>query len=306
MSVRPITLLFIFCLCVFIPATLSASIQPLQSTNYIGLNPKTGQMDYPQAIVYQFPDPAKFGNGPFPLFIWTPATFEPYQDILSLTFVSEMANRGFVAASIQYANSNAVQFCPIYQGRSKAIFDATRSTSAVSVLCSVTGVSCSTGIVNAGLSQGAAISLLAKNYAPAVAATYVMSMGDYNAVGFGLPCLDDANTAIPPERLTIVNGESDPFFVGQTTTSNASGYACDPGTFQCWSPTGSGAGWVIVQDSQVIDLDADHCYMVIGGCTAPTTYDWNWYLNSYNWALRPNLDWLASFGTKRVFSSTGQ
>jgi hypothetical protein len=305
MSVRPITLLFLISLC--IPATVLASNQPIQSTTYLGLNPKTGQNDLQQGIVYQFPDPAMFGYGPYPLFVWVPGTYEPYQDILSLTFVAEMANRGFVSASVQYPNSNPVQFCVVYTMRVKSIYDVTRSTSAVSVLCSISGVDCGNGIVNAGISQGAAISVLAKNFAPAVQATYAMSIGDFNSLShFGLPCLDDENTAIPADRLTIVNGASDAFFPGQATITNVSGFACDVGTFQCWSPSGSGAGWVIIQDSQVMDLEADHCYAVNGGCTSPGTYDWNWYLNSYNWSLRPNLDWLASFGTSRVFSVSGQ
>ena len=300
--------LFGLYLCICIPATLFASTQPVQSTTYMGFNPKTRQNNLQQGIAYQFPDPAKFGNGPYPLFVWTPGTLEPYQDIVSLNFVLEMANRGFVGASVQYSNTNTLQRCSDYAVRAKSIFDATQLTSAVGVLCSVAGVSCSQGIVTAGISQGAALSIMAKNYAPSVKATYAMSISDYNLVArFNLSsCLDDQYTAIPADRLTIVNGESDVVFGGQTPLMNVSGYTCPTGTLQCWSPTGSGAGWIIIQDTQVTDGDADHCYEVNGGCTTPTTYDWDWYLNSYNWSLRPNLNWLASFGTTRVFSSTGQ
>jgi hypothetical protein len=240
--------------------------------------------------------------------MWTAGTFEPYQDVLSLTFVSEMASRGFVAATVQYANLGAIQYCPTYIARAKAIYDATRSTSAVGVLCSLSGVNCSQGIATSGISQGGVISVMAKNYAPAVQATYALSVGDYNAFGrYSIAsCMDDRYTAISSDHLTIVNGASDMFFPGQTNVTNVSGIACPNGSNQCWSPSGSGAGWYIIQDSQVQDGQADHCYEVNGGCTFPGTFDWNWYLGTYNWSMRPNLDWLATLGTKRFFSPSGQ
>jgi hypothetical protein len=300
--------LFVLCLCICIPAALFAATQPVLSTTYMSFNPSTGQNDLQQKIAYQFPDPARFGPGPYPLFTWTPGTFEPFQDVLSLNFVSEMAGRGFVAASVQYPNMSPIQYCQTYTARAKAIYDATRITSAVGVLCSLAGVNCNQGIVTSGISQGGLISVLAKNYAPAVQATYALSVGDYNALGrYSLAsCMDDQNTAIPSDRLTIVNGISDMFFPGQTAIMNVSGISCPSGTYQCWSPTGSGAGWYIIQDWQVKDGQADHCYEVSGGCTLPGVYDWNWYLGTYNWSMRPNLDWLATFGTKREFSPSGQ
>jgi hypothetical protein len=298
----------VLCLCVSIPAAVFGATQPTLSTTYASFNPWTGQNDGQLGITYQFPDPARFGPGPYPLFVWTPGTYEPHQDMLSLTFVAEMANRGFVGASVQYANLDSIHNCDTITARAKAIYDATQPTSAVGVLCSVNGVDCGLGIVTSGISQGGVISVLAKNYAPAVQATYALSVGDDNLLlpSTNASCIDDQYTAISPDRLMIVNGRSDLMFHGQTKVMNVSGVACPEGTNQCWSPTGSGAGWYIIQNWQVMDGFADHCYPVIGGCAAPLLFDRNWYLSSSNWALRPNLDWLATFGTKRVFSSSGQ
>jgi hypothetical protein len=83
---------------------------------------------------------------------------------------------------------------------------------------------------------------------------------------------------------------------------NVSGIQCPQGTFQCWSTDGSGAGWYIVQDAEVIDRNADHCYQLDGGCRG-RSFDTGWYWGMQNWQLRPNLDWLASLGTQRNFSA---
>ena len=63
----------------------------------------------------------------------------------------------------------------------------------------------------------------------------------------------------------------------------------------------NGAGWYLVRDFQVVDGLADHCYMLKGGCFA-SAFDDNWLLGTDNWEMKPNLDWLASFGTVRQFS----
>jgi hypothetical protein len=157
-------------------------------------------------------------------------------------------------------------------------------------------------LLTAGFSQGGAIAILAKNYAADVKATFAMGVSDYNLLaGISLaPCLDDQFTAIPAERLTIVNGEHDGLAGGQIPLMNVSGFNCPIGTFECWSPTGSGAGWYIVRDSQVEDGFADHCYMRVNGCLG-LFLDPAWQFGLHNWALQPNLDWLTSYGTFRTF-----
>ena len=163
--------ILIACMSLFVTG-LHAAPQPIKTTSYMGYNPQTGRNDLPQSIIYQFPDADTFGYGPFPLFIWSPGTLQPYQDPMAMAFVTMMANRGFVGASVQYNNVAVMQqTCSGYQKRALGVFEASRATSAVSTLCSISGVSCGKGIVNAGVSQGAALAILAKNYAPNVAAS---------------------------------------------------------------------------------------------------------------------------------------
>jgi hypothetical protein len=291
-----------------IPVASFGAPQPLMSASYWGYNPQSGQNDLAMNITYQFPDPKRFGPGPYPLFMWTVATYEWNRDTLSLNFVSQMAARGFVGASIQYHNFNTIQACGDYTVRAQSVYESTRISSAAGVLCSINGVNCNNGIVTAGISQGGALSVLARNYNPNVKASFAMSISDTNKTGIGADlssCLDDQFTAIPSNRLTIVNGANDTSFGGQDPVTQVSGVTCAAGAMQCWSPDGSGAGWYLVQNSQVLDGNADHCYEMNGDCSL-TVFDTNWYLPStYNWSLKPNLDWLASFGTRRVFSPTG-
>jgi len=285
---------------------INRRVTPNQTATYLSYNPSTSGFDLKQSILYQLPDPALFGRGPYPVFVWTPGTWEAYFDPLSLEFVSEMAHRGFLAASVQYSNSGMTQNCTSYTQRAQGVYDATRSSSAVGTLCALSGANCAKGIVTAGISQGGMLAVLARNYAPQVRAAYALSVGDLSGGAPNLTaCMDKQHTAIPADRLTVVTGQSDPFFGTQTNVQNVSGYACPDGSTQCWSPTGSGAGWYLVQDYEVTDGNADHCYIDVGGCN--DKFDPHWFPPAVsNWSLSPNLDWLATLGTKRVFSQTGQ
>ncbi len=295
-----------FLCCLALPLFAAERTGTLKTT-YLGYDASDGLNDKTYPIAYVLPDPRVFGPGPYPVFMWTSGTFEPHVDPQALLFMNQMASRGFLAASVQYNNMEPVQACKQYTDRARSVFDSTTPTSAIGVLCALGSANCGKGVVTAGISQGGMLAVLARNYAPQVAATYAMSVSDYNLIGhLRLPCMDKANTLIPADRLTIVNGISDEFFAGQSPLQNVSGIACADGTLQCWSPNGSGGGWYIVQNSQLQDGLADHCYPMNGGCIA-ITQDPNWQpASSYNWSLTPNLDWLASFGTKRNFSPTNQ
>jgi dienelactone hydrolase len=294
---------------------LSAGVAYGQTTytaTYQSYNPSTGAANLQQSIVYVLPDANKFGPGPYPVFIHVPGTFEVYNASLSMLFVNQMAARGFLSASVQYMNTESKQSCAQYTPRAQSIFDTTQPTSAASVLCSLSKASCHTGITANGISQGAELSLLAANYSPYVKAVFAISGGDafVDIKNFPLKCVDKVNTKLPANRLTIVNGISDPFFGGQTPIQNVSGFTCAPGATQCWSPDGSGAGWYIVQNWQNATGLANHCYIFDNkgtsdySCSGP--YDPNWNAPAtYDWSLGSNLDWLATLGTHRNFSSTG-
>lgn len=281
------------------------------SATYQGFNPATSSLDLPQNITYQMPDATKFGLGPYPVFLWIPASFESNTDTLSMLFVNQMSARGFLAASVQYSNTEAAQFCSTYSDRAKGIFEAGRSTSALNVVCNQAGASCSKGIVVSGFSQGAILAVMAANYSSSVKAAYAMAMSAFNKNGGGIDlssCVNKQFTKISSEHLMVITGQSDPLFGGQVPLQNVSGYVCPPETSQCWSPTGSGGGWYSVPDTEVADGAAGHCYFMTalsGGDCPGSYYDRNWYTGTLNWSLRTNLDWLSTFGTKRIFSASG-
>jgi hypothetical protein len=287
----------------------TADSETQYTTTYQSFNPADGQIDLTQTILYELPDPTQFGPGPYPVFIWVPGTYEPYNDPIAKEFISQMTLRGFLSASVQYSNTESNQNCNTYQPRAQGIFDSNSSTSAVAVLCNLSDADCSIGIAVSGVSQGAELAVLSANYSSQVQAVFALSGGDhFENIRIPLPCMNKANTNIPGNRLTIIDGQSDPYFGGQSNVQNVSGFVCPDGSFQCWSPDGSGAGWYIVQDWQNTTGTAGHCYFMnsasVDVCSG--IYDVNWRpAASYDWSLNTNLDWLATFGTQRNFSPTG-
>ena len=278
--------------------------------SYQSFNPNTGQFNLTQSIGYILPDPSRFGPGPYPVFIYVPGTYEQYEDLLAEGFVTSMLNNGFIAATVQYSNTNLTQACSIYKPRAQGIFDSTRSTSATNVLCSLPSANCSAGIATSGISMGGFLAVMAKNYDARVQAVYALSMSEYaENIGEPFPCVAKQNTAIPANRLMIVNGVSDPAFGDQQGLMSASGFSCPNGTYQCWSPDGSGAGWYLVQNWQVTSGVADHCYFIDGnkskiGCVGMG--DPNWLPPAAeNWSFGPNMTWLSTMGTSRVWSQDG-
>jgi dienelactone hydrolase len=301
---------------VFAPLAILMAVLPAgaatapATVTYLSYDPYTGNNDLVQPVFYQLPNASVFGKGPYPVAIWIPGTFEVPYDPLSLLFVTQMAERGFLAASVEYSNEELLQqTCSAYTPRAKSLFEASVSTSAVSTICALSGASCSKGIVVSGISQGGILAVMAKNYAPEVQAVYALSTGSVNNAGIGVnltSCMGKSTTTIPADRLTIVNGAADPAFGTQSSTQAASGITCPSGSTQCWSPDGSGAGWYLVQDSQVVGGNAGHCY-IDNDDVCDDNFQKNWAPPaSYNWSFASNLNWLATFGTKRVFSSSGQ
>jgi hypothetical protein len=293
------------CLCASVAA--SDANNGVFTTTYSSYNPNTGNFDLTMSIKYEVPDPTLFGPGPYPVFTWTTGTVAQYDNPVAMLVIQNMASRGFLAATVDYSQvplSSGTIDCQDIYNRGQGVFDATRATSAVGVLCALPNASCGTGVVTSGMSQGGFLAVLAANYAPTVKATYALSVSDYiktNGVDLSA-CLDKQHTMIPANRLTIVDGASDNVLGGQQPVENVSGFTCPDGSTQCWSPDNSGAGWYFVQDSQVQDGRADHCYFQRMTCGGPLDPGWPPPANS-NWSLGPNLDWLSTFGTHRVFGS---
>jgi hypothetical protein len=237
--------------------------------------------------------------GTYPVFLYMVGTTETFNNASATAAVQGMANRGYVAATIQY-DSGEFGNCTQIGGKAQCIFNPNSSTSAVEVLCSRAKADCSKGIVVGGFSQGAVIATLAKNTDSRVQAAWGMGDGVSYTQIFNLSaCMANGNRTLPSDRLRAVNGQGDEFTgnteaTQQTNMQSLTGFTCASGATSCLQSNGS--GWIIVQNAQTEANDADHCYMRDGGCLASqNSLDTGWENGSDNWELNANLNWLQGF-----------
>lgn len=238
-------------------------------------------------------------TGTFPVFLYMVGTTETFNNASATAAITGMANRGYVAATIQY-DSGEFGNCSQISGKAKCIFSPNSTASAVSTLCSRAKADCTKGIVVGGFSQGAVIATLAKNTDSRVQAAYGMGDGVMYSTFNLSACMANGNRTLHSDRLRAVNGDKDQFTgaseaAQQTNMQSLTGFICASGSTSCLQ--GNGSGWIIVQDSQVSDGQADHCYMRVGGCTFnnQNSLDSGWQNGTNNWELNANLDWLTGF-----------
>lgn len=236
--------------------------------------------------------------GSYPVFLYMVGTTESFNNASATDAVQGMANRGYVAGTIQY-DSGSFGNCSQIAAKAACIFNPNSATSAVQVLCSRAKADCTKGIVVAGFSQGAVIATLAKNTDSRVQAAYGMGDGVMYSTFNLTSCMANGNRTLPSDRLRAVNGDKDQFTgnteaAQQTNMQSLTGFTCASGSTSCLQSNGS--GWIIVQDNQVQDGQADHCYMRNGGCFASqNTLDSGWQSGTSNWELNANLNWLEGF-----------
>ncbi len=239
-------------------------------------------------------------TGTFPVFLYMVGTTETATNASATAAVAGMASRGFVAATIAYA-SGAFGNCSQISGKARCIFNGASSTSALAVLCARAKADCSKGVVVGGFSQGAVIATLAKNFDSRVQAAWGMGDGVVYSIFNLTSCMGNGNRTLTSDRLRAVDGEQDQF-IGPTASNVRSqfltltGLSCGSSAFNCLQSNGS--GWYIVQNAQVADGSADHCYMRNGGnnCSASqNSLDPGWQSGTDVWELGANLDWLKTF-----------
>lgn len=278
------------------------------SSNYRGLSFFGGSdCNRRQKITGKIPA----GQGPFPVFVWTTGTLGDYRGSEAEFFIDQMVARGYIAASVEYSNVNANQTCDDYVNRAACIYDDTSNAqSAVNAICSMSEANCDPaqggGVVTAGLSQGGMIAALARNFSTNVEATYAIGIGSYNYnTDTPLDACMVSGRMLPADRLVVVNGVQDEYFGSQESLDALFGTACGTGTTHCLDPQ-NGWGWYVVSDCEVSDGAADHCYHHAGGgCSGDPVFEEAWAPPStYDWSLKPNLDWLASKGTHRNLSNS--
>ena len=248
---------------------------------------------------YQIKGVEPVGASKKPVFIYMVGTNEKYDNASAMAAIQGMANRGYVAATVEYASA-AMGPCTSLTTKSKCVFDKSSAQSAVSVICSRSSADCSKGIVVGGFSQGSLLAILSKNYDSRVQAVYGMGTHKNYIIFNPTSCAANGNRVLPQDRLRVINGEND-FYGGGTQNSVRSssqvmtGYQCS-GT-SCLQPDGS--GWRMVLKSEVQDGSADHCYMRAAGCLASeNNLDVGWISGADEWELNANLDWLSKFTAK--------
>lgn len=239
-------------------------------------------------------------TGTFPVFVYMIGTTESFTNASATAAVAGMASRGFVAATVAY-NSGTFSGCSTISGKARCIFNGASSTSALATLCSRARADCSKGVVVGGFSQGAVIATLANNFDSRVRAAWGMGDGVRYSIFNLTSCMANGNRTLPSSRLRAVDGEKDQF-IGPNADNVRSqfltltGLSCGTGT-SCLQSNGS--GWYIVQNGQVGDGSADHCYMRrTGDCGgSQNSLDSGWATGADPWQLDANLAWLASFTT---------
>ena len=137
-------------------------------------------------------------------------------------FMQLMAANGYITVSVDYDDipRSYTSGCnePLgFKAKSRAIFDPTLPNSVANQVCNddTTPVDCAMGIATAGYSQGAHISIMARNYNPQVTGNLVFGHGNVNTAeggAFDVSCVNIDQLALPKERRRSIVGENDQFF----------------------------------------------------------------------------------------------
>jgi hypothetical protein len=231
-----------------------------------------------------------------PVFIYTVGTTEQWDNAQAMAAVDEMVAKGFVAAAVDYSNG-LFGTCSQILAKAKDIYNPSSTSSAVSKLCSRARADCSKGIVVAGFSQGSVIAVTARNFDSRVRAAYGMGAHNNYSIYSLTSCMNASSYTLAKDKVRIVNGESDSFPLSvRSAAESVTGKSCGSTAFECLNANGS--GWIMIRDSAVGDLQADHCYQRVGGCTGlQSTTDNTWRSGTASWSLKTNLNWLAQFAT---------
>jgi hypothetical protein len=141
---------------------------------------------------------------------------------------------------------------------------------------------------------------LAKNFDARVQAAWGMGDGGSYTILFNLTCVGNGNRALASDHLRVIDGQADGFLARNTNAvrgqlQTLTGFNCGASAFSCLQANGSGR--YIVQNGQVQDESADHCYSRRTGAASGTrtisTRDGR--TAGDPWELNANLDWLTGF-----------
>jgi len=247
---------------------------------------------------------------------------------------SYMFDKGYVSASIEYAN---IGFCnDVCSGKERdTCFIAQLMTNtkgvanhwvrvrsiktAVNKVCNRSTVDCSKGLVVGGMSYGAYVTNMLVQYEPRITAILSLGFGKPRFPA-GIPpavlalasfaCLEDPGISqfLPKSKRRYLVGGADRFFVNGTPffgLKEYSGYDCNQ-SFDCIQPDGSGYYITQPEDYTQEDRDMWNGTINFGGHylhthNPPHTKNDTQFLPSFlnesnKWSLQSSFDWLADAG----------
>jgi dienelactone hydrolase len=206
--------------------------------------------------------------------------------------VAELAaGQGFVAAAVTYDSWLALNARRV-DGNASCIFSPGAASNPVAQVCARPEADCSRGLLVMGFSLGGAIAGRAKNFNPQVQGAWLTGTGtDASPEAVAPPA---GTRALPNDRLRITVGQRD--VLGLAGLNEVTGQSCS--SSPCLSADGS--GYYVVQDSEVADGAADHCYWMSvsapnarNSCTKVPTFDPGFAPPSTTpWSLITDLNWL--------------
>ncbi len=263
--------------------------------SYLGWGPFTQQCTKPLPLTIYTPK----GAPKSPVFLYLPGTgalpdVEGEGDAAARAF----AARGVLSAVVSYASLSGFA-CGDMQEKAACTFSDGKPASAVATVCALPGADCGRGVVVGGLSQGAAMAVLSRNYTSRARAAWLMGFGGGRAGDPFTGCYVAARTAFADHQLRVIDGASDNQNIANLNA--AIGTTCAATRQDCLRPDGS--GFYRPSDAQVEDGNADHCFFVapnasggeVGCSNFPPAMDKNWAPPARApWSLLTNLDWLAS------------
>ncbi len=237
--------------------------------------------------------------GTYPVFIYTHGTLADWGGNFEGQRIAQMAAaEGFVAAAPTYDSWLTMSPSGV-ASQAQCIYGGSSTTDVIGQVCALAEANCSQGVVVGGFSQGGAIAGLAANYSPLVRAAWLMGVsGPVFPEGLAAPA---GTRVLPNDKLRLDVGQTDvqtgPSTFELSALNALTGLNCSQ--LHCIQPNGS--GFYVVQNSEVADGVADHCWfqsvnlaVPSNSCTWNPTWDPGFVAPSTTpWSLPTSLNWLS-------------
>jgi acetyl esterase/lipase len=271
-------------------------------------------------------------SGKFPVFLYITGTRDKFGMPQDFEFLTYMAKKGYVAATVEYPNDDVcLHMCQdggecekikfkleIGNGKVTVFEKARRIQNALDKVCSMKSADCSKGVAVMGHSQGGFITMVLTLLDSRITAIHPMGVGplfvpDENYEKFRLndKCLFDDHISkfLPRSKRRYTNGEADEMSHRNEEKDNLgledfSGHTCNASSAPVNCIQKDGSGYYIVCEKE---YDKESRAAIRSGKIAGHNFFSNqeevtedsFLLPGYKhgtaaWNLKPSLDWLAA------------